>query len=791
MLDESRKQLDWVRILLIAIALLYAFLAGLHTVDDLDLGWQMATARYIFLHHHFPSTTLFNYTVPGRAFIYPPFSGIIFYLVHLAGGYAALSWLHAIACAGTIALLVYDGGKATAALAILAVPAIMFRTNLRADLFSVVLFAALASGLWRYYNNKPFRLWLLPVCLLLWANLHPGFIFGFGMLGAYALFEMCDMIFRERRTASLARIRKAAPWIIASAPVTLINPWGTGLYEAVLRQGKLTAFQTAFVTEWSGVQFNARALYQALHPRDPVSGDWWFMALGVLTILAFLWKKRFGPAIFIAALLYISIRHLRFQTVYAIAVVVLGGAALPDLGEIASRVWWRIKGREGAVELVRAFGTFSVTRLAAVARITAVALLAALSTVRAYDLVSNRYFVDGLPTALFGPGLSWWFPERATAFLIEHKLPGNVFHDFNAGGYLTWRIGVQYPDFGDGRVIPFADRVMDEQKRIASLLPDSRELREEADRWNLQTMLFSVGRFAGLGSFPMQEYCKSRNWKLVYFDDVSMIFVRNTAGNQDLIARFGQNCRTAHLSPPTLAIGNSLRAKGEGFNFLMNASSIFFLLERDSEAWATIEEAEMLFPGLASVHLIKGQFLAAENHSAEAEAEYVQALRLDPCDECWHALARLYASEHRYREAEHALQQAATMSLVPYERVRSLGQLYLLMNEPQAALASFARAESISPYHGDAADQGRQFRALLAEGRARAYRQLNEMDRAVAEQETAVRLGPENGGRWIALADLYQAQGQTEKAARTREKAEALQREAAGLSEAPEPAEKH
>src|SRR5262249_12642675 len=162
---------------------------------------------------------------------------------------------HAIACAGTVAFLVVRGGKTTAALAILAVPAIMFRTNLRADLFSVVLFAALLSGLWRYHNGKPFRLWVLPLSLLLWANLHPGFIFGFGTLGGYVLFEACDMIFLERRAVSLARLRKAAPWILASVPVTLLNPWGLRLYEAVLHQGKLTAYQTAFVTEWSGAKF--------------------------------------------------------------------------------------------------------------------------------------------------------------------------------------------------------------------------------------------------------------------------------------------------------------------------------------------------------------------------------------------------------------------------------------------------------------------------------------------------------------------------------------------------------
>jgi tetratricopeptide (TPR) repeat protein len=779
MSEQSPKQRDWPRISLIVIALVYAFLAGFHTVDDLDLGWQMATARYILQHHHFPATTLFNYTVPNSFFIYPPFSGIIFYLVYLAGGYAALSWLHAIACTGTVAMLVCRGGKTTAALAILAVPAIMFRTNLRADLFSVVLFAVLASGLWRYHNNKPFRLWLLPVSLLLWANLHPGFIFGFGMLGGYVLFEACDMLFGERRSASLARLQKAAPWILGSVPVTLINPWGFKLYEAVLHQGKLTAYQTAFVTEWSGARFNAQALYQALHPRDAVSGDWWFMALGVFTILAFLWNKRLGPAIFVAALLYISIEHLRFQAVYAIAVVVLGGAALPDLAEMLSGAWARWKGRLGAAESPRAVATVSIPGIAAAV------LLAALSTVRIYDLVSNRYFVDGLPMSLFGPGLSWWFPERATAFLLKRKLPGNVFHDFNVGGYLTWRIGQQYSDFADGRVIPFADGVMDEQKRIASLPPDSLELREAADRWNLQTMLFSVARYSGLGSFPLQQYCESRYWKLVYFDDVSVIFVRNTPENAGLIAQFGQNCQTARLSPPPRSDGDSLLAKGERFNFLMNVSAIYFLLARDSEAWANLEEAEKLFPEVANLHLLKAQLLAAENRPREAETEYLETLRLDPCDECWYALARLYASERRYEEAEHALQQAAKMSLTPYERVRSLGQLYLHMNQPRAALSSFARAEAMSPFHGDAAYQGQRFRIQIAEGRARAYRQLNEFDQAVAEEKTAIRLDPEDPKRWLALAELYQGQGQMEKAAEAREKAETIQKQAGDMPNAP------
>jgi len=84
---------------LISAAVIYAFFAGLRTVADFDLGWQIATGRYIVQHHVIPSTELFSYTARGNPWIYPPFSGVIFYLLFLVGGYSALSWLSAIACA--------------------------------------------------------------------------------------------------------------------------------------------------------------------------------------------------------------------------------------------------------------------------------------------------------------------------------------------------------------------------------------------------------------------------------------------------------------------------------------------------------------------------------------------------------------------------------------------------------------------------------------------------------------------------------------------------------------------
>src|SRR5579863_7542651 len=118
------------------LALTYAFLAGLRTVSDFDLGWQMATARWIVQHHSIPSVDVLSYTAAGQPWIYPVGAGLIFYAAYLLGGFALLSWLGAAACVGSIALLLRKNSGVAAAIAILAVPVIASRTTPRADMFS-------------------------------------------------------------------------------------------------------------------------------------------------------------------------------------------------------------------------------------------------------------------------------------------------------------------------------------------------------------------------------------------------------------------------------------------------------------------------------------------------------------------------------------------------------------------------------------------------------------------------------------------------------------------------------
>ncbi|HXY24872.1 MAG TPA: tetratricopeptide repeat protein [Candidatus Acidoferrum sp.] len=768
---ETASRRDWLYISLIALALSYALLAGLHTVSDFDLGWQLATGRYLVQYHQIPRTELFSYTARGNEWIYPPFSGALFYLLYLIGGYSALSWLGALTCAATAAFLSSAGGRATAALAFLAVPAIAFRTIPRAELFTTVLFAAVLAMVWRYHAGKPVRLWLLPFVFFVWANLHLGFISGLGIVCAGILFELCDLIFVERRTAAMEKLKQLALWLAASLVATQVNPWGWRIYQAISRQNQVMKVHTALINEWSAVHFNALAWRQALDARNPASADWWLLAASVAAILIALWKKRIGEAIVLASGVYFSLQHIRLQALFALLVVVVGGGIFHE----AARALESSSRPGDSNEDASSSTNSSSYRMNQVLAPLCVAVLSVLGVIRIADLVTGRYYLDSEQLTLFGTGASWWYPERAASFLERERLPQNIFHDYGQGGYLAWRVGPEYPDFVDGRYIPFGQELFAEQTKLMSAPPDSQEWEQAADRWKINTLIFPVARYAGLGRFPLQDFCESTEWKLVYLDEVSAIFVRNRPENAALIGRLHLTCANAPILTPPYTVGDSYRTHAERFNFLMNAGSIFYVLGRDKEAESALGQAEQLFPENPNLHLVKAQLFAATDRLDDAEREYLHVVKSNPSDAAWYALARLYSSEHRYPEAVRCVNEAVLLSQAPHERLRALGVLYLYMNQPQEALAAFQRAEKESPYRADSAELGITFRALLAEGRARAYREMNDLDHAIEQQELAVSINGDNGTWWTALAELYEAKGLTERAAQARERAQSLQ----------------
>ncbi|MFI5109783.1 MAG: tetratricopeptide repeat protein [Terriglobales bacterium] len=738
-------------VVLSVAALAYALLAGLRTVMDYDLGWQMATGRWVVQHRQIPSIDVFSYTAQGQPWIYPVGAGLLFYAAYLVGKYALLTWLGAAACMGTVALLIWRRSALTAVLAILAIPVIVLRTAPRAEMFTVVLFAAFLTVLWRQQEGGSARLWLLPLMMAAWVNLHLGFVAGLGLMGGYVLVEALEMVWPERRHAAADRLRYAWPWLTATLAATAVNPWGAGIYRALLRQESATAAHSQWITEWAPARLNWTLASMSFSLRSPDGAFYVMLLVAAVALLLALWRRQLGAAVLLSGAVLLAIRHIRFQALFAEVVVVVGGAVLASA--LAGR-WERIRQTR--------FGSFAVIGLAY--------CVVGLACLRAGDLVSNRSYLGSTNLNTFGAGLSWWFPEGAAAFMERENVPGRIFNSYNEGGYLTWRLGPKYQDYIDGRALPFGPKFFERNQQLMSTLPDSPEWQREAEQYDINAIIVPLARYNGVELFPvLRQFCASATWRPVYLDEVSAVFVRRSLRNASLIEKFETDCAKTSL-PRAAPQGHDSQA----FNQWANAAAVLHALGRNSEAFAATAQALGIFEDSAFVHFLRGKLLEEAGDLTSAEQEYLRSAALEVNGATWSALGAVYQREGRLQDEITAWQRAAGLLRLPDRELLSLGYAELDAQQPREALRAFDRSASLRSQSARPGDNA--FLAGLARGRARAWSELGDVRRAISFQEETVRLAPDRAIDWLELARLYDREQRSQDAQRARDRATGMQR---------------
>jgi len=729
------------------VVIIYGVLAGLRTVTDFDVGWQLATGRWIAQHHQIPSVDVFSYTAQGQPWIYPVGSGLIFYATYVLGGYALLSWLGAAASVGTVALLLRRGSAVSAVLAIFAMPLIAARTTPRADMFTMVLFAAFLSLLWQHHETGRARFWLLPLLMIAWVNLHLGFVAGLALLGAYVVVETLEMLWAERREAAWDRLRRTMPWLLASGAATLVNPWGWGIYRALFRQQEAMAAHSESIMEWSAFRLNWTVLAESLSLRNPDP----FIAvllLGGVALPAALGRRQLGAAGLMAGAAFAAFRHVRFKALFCAVMVVVAGTILSPVLEA---LWSK----------------FQDARLKSTIALGVMCLLVGVVAVRSADLVSNRAYLSSTDLGSFGAGLSWWFPEQAAAFIERENIPGQIFNDYNEGGYFTFRLGTKYLDYIDGRAIPFGTELFDRNAALLGAPPQSTEWQEEAQRYALNAILVPLGRYDALQFFPvLRQFCASDAWRPVYLDEVSAVFLRRAPETEGLIRRLQINCNKVSL--PSF---KPKSADSKAFNQWANAAAVLHELGRNSEAFDATSQALTVYPDSAFVHSLRGNLLEEMGRLREAEGQYLLATNLEHHGATWSALAELYHREGRLPEEIEAWEHAVDLARDPSLALLSLGYAYLGAQRPRQALQAFDHALSGLPGEPERTDAS--YLANLAHGRALAWSALGDLKSAVSFEEETLRLSPDRSDDWLYLASLYERQGRLAEAQQARQRAAA------------------
>jgi hypothetical protein len=186
---------------------------------------------------------------------------------------------------------------------------------------------------------------------------------------------------------------------------------------------------TLWTSEWSSAALSWTVMSLGFSLRNPTGAFYLMLLIAMVAVAVALLRREFGAAALVSGAAAIAIRHIRFEAFFGIVAVVVAGDVLASaFAEFSHR-------REQSARWTGCATGVTI----------GVALLAVmLACLRSADLLSDRrYLASGDELGSFGTGLSWWFPERAAAFIQSENLPGQIFNSYNDGGYFV--LGCQIP----------------------------------------------------------------------------------------------------------------------------------------------------------------------------------------------------------------------------------------------------------------------------------------------------------------------------------------------------------
>ncbi len=157
------------------------------------------------------------------------------------------------------------------------------RPHIVSWLFSLLWFVVLErwEG-WEHGQPPRWLRWFFPASMLLWVNLHGGWLFGIALLGIYAFAAFVESLRAHDALAAIRaahRARAMALAWMASAVATLVNPYGWRLHAHIYRYLS-DRYLMNRIDEFKSPDFHGWA------PRS-------FAIILVLTLIAF-WGNRFS-----------------------------------------------------------------------------------------------------------------------------------------------------------------------------------------------------------------------------------------------------------------------------------------------------------------------------------------------------------------------------------------------------------------------------------------------------------------------------------------------------------------
>ena len=463
------------------------FVLSLRQLSDPDLGFHLKYGKWITENHQVPLTDLSTYTVPGHDYVDMHWLfQVILYSVFLLAGYPGISiFICLLALALSLMIMIRNRlagvPLAVTCLSLLAGFLIIDpRIAPRPEMFSFIFLTGIVFILDSYALSQKNHLWLIPVIMLFWCNMHALFILGL------VIFAVCFLSsWLHERKADM----KALPWLAVSFLVCFINPYGfrgfSFPFELLTRFDPHNVYNQhiqEFMPFWAQPRF--------------VTGDYLFMALVGLTLVltAITLRARKVHEIVLltvfALLAFGSIRNVPLFVLIALPVV------SREVGELNKRVafFWE------KTEIV-----FFI-------------LLIIIPILLIPRLITNAYYAENNSFNKTGMGINPLHqPVGAAMFIRQHYPQTRILNSIGYGGWLSWAL--PQPVFIDGRLEVMQESLYGEiTKSWNGGLPSL------VSCYKPGLIIYNYLKY-----YPWTLQLKDMpGWRLVYLDEGAAIFTADT-----------------------------------------------------------------------------------------------------------------------------------------------------------------------------------------------------------------------------------------------------------------------
>ena len=128
------------------------------------------------------------------------------------------------------------------------------------------------------------------------------------------------------------------------------------------------------------------------------------------------------------------------------------------------------------------------------------------------------------------------YPYKAVDFLVQQKIKGNFFNDFNSGAYLIGRVYPNIKVFIDGRTEVYGANFFETYQKIWK--DGNAKVFADFERKDNITGAFLNNAHQQIPRDVLKMFHSFKNWSIVYLDDDAVIFLKQTPFNKPFIDRF-------------------------------------------------------------------------------------------------------------------------------------------------------------------------------------------------------------------------------------------------------------